>query len=58
MKKFNQSLHFTRSTMGKSAKYGILILIRIVYGGDTSLWGSTRGLFVLLYDEIKIMKPH
>ena len=26
--------------------------------GDTSLWGSTRGLFVLLYDEIKIMKTH
>ena len=24
----------------------------------TSLWGSTRGLFVLLYDEIKIMKTH
>ena len=27
-------------------------------GGATSLWGSTRGLFVLLYDEIKIMKTH
>ena len=26
--------------------------------GATSLWGSTRGLFVLLYDEIKIMKIH
>ena len=26
--------------------------------GATSLWGSTRGLFVLLYDEIKIMKTH
>ena len=26
--------------------------------GDTSLWGSTRGLFVLLYDEIKIMKTY
>ena len=26
--------------------------------GAMSLWGSTRGLFVLLYDEIKIMKTH
>ena len=26
--------------------------------GATSLWGSTRGLYVLLYDEIKIMKTH
>ena len=26
--------------------------------GATSLLGSTRGLFVLLYDEIKIMKTH
>ena len=29
-----------------------------LYGGATSLWGSTRSLFVLLYDEIKIMKTH
>ena len=28
------------------------------YGGATSLWGSTRGLFVLLYDETNIMKTH
>ena len=33
-------------------------MIRFVYGGTTSLWGSTRGLFVLLYDEIKNMKTH
>ena len=45
-------------TFSREAKYDILILIRIIYGGATSLWGSTRGLFVLLYNEIKIMKTH
>ena len=41
-------------TFSREAKYSILISIRIVYGGATRLWGSTRGLFVSIYIKLNV----
>ena len=56
----------SRFTRRRSGKYNFFQGSQVRYfdfdqirlWGATSLWGSTRGLFVLLYDEIKIMKTH
>ena len=56
----------SRFTRRRSGKYDFFQGSQVRYfhfdqnrlWGATSLWGSTRGLFVLLYDEIKIMKTH
>ena len=47
-------------TRRKSGKYEFFQgrQVRCFDFDENRLWGSTRGLFVLLNDEIKIMKTH
>ena len=50
----------SRFTRRRSGKYNFFqgSQVRCFHFDENRLWGSTRGLFVLLYDEIKIMKTH
>ena len=50
----------SRFTRRRSGKYNYFQGSQVRYFDfdHNRLWGSTRGLFVLLYDEIKIMITH